>query len=168
MAMCKDVWFMDSGINVVGKVERKAVPRKVDTKYGASKKVCGAFLKDETGEVRLTLWDSDVERIQNGYTIKIRNGYARPFRGEKYLSSGFYGSIDIISTNSDYDSENCTAPPPPPPPETHSKISTKNYNPSPSEDTEFCIFSEKDQVLPCPDLGEIARIERQYWRESLA
>ena len=166
MAMCKDVWFMDSGINVVGKVERKAVPRKVDTKYGASKKVCGAFLKDETGEVRLTLWDSDVERIQNGYTIKIRNGYARAFRGEKYLSSGFYGSIDIISTNSDYDSENCTAPLPPP--ETHSKTSTKNYNPSPSEDTSFSVTSEKDQDIPCPDLGEIAKIERQYWRESLA
>ena len=164
MAMCKDVWFMDSGINVVGKVERKEIPKLVDTKYGASKKVCGAFLKDETGEVRLTLWDSDVERIQNGYTIKIRNGYARPFRGEKYLSSGFYGSIDIISTDPDYDSGNCTAPPP----ETHSKILPKNYNPSPSEDTEFCIFSEKDQVLPCPDLGEIAKIERQYWRESLA
>ena len=164
MAMCKDVWFMDSGINVVGKVERKDIPRTVDTKYGASKKVCGAFLKDETGEVRLTLWDSDVERIQNGYTIKIRNGYARPFRGEKYLSSGFFGSIDIISTDSDYDSENCTAPPP----ETHSKISTKNHNPSPSADTPFLIISEKDQDIPHPDLGEIAKIERQYWRESLA
>ena len=164
MAMCKDVWFMDRKINVSGKVERKSIPKLVDTIYGASKTVCGAFLKDETGEVRLTLWDSDVERIQNGYTIKIRNGYARPFRGEKYLSSGFYGSIDIISTNSDYDSENCTAPPP----ETHSKISTKNYNSSPSEDTLFCIISEKDQDIPCPDLGEIAKIERQYWRESLA
>ena len=164
MAMCKDVWFMDSGINVVGKVERKGVPKLVDTKYGASKKVCGAFLKDETGEVRLTLWDSDVERIQNGYTIKIRNGYARPFRGEKYLSSGFFGSIDIISTDPDYDSENCTAPPP----ETHSKISTKNYNPSSSEDTPFLIISEKDQDVDCPDWGEILKIERQYWRESLA
>ena len=167
MAMCKDVWFMDTKINVSGKVERKGIPRTVDTKYGASKTVCGAFLKDETGEVRLTLWDSDVERIQNGYTIKIRNGYARPFRGEKYLSSGFFGSIDIISTDPDYDSENCTAPPPPPP-ETHSKISTKNYNPSPSEDTEFCIISEKDQDIPRPNLGEIAKEERQYWRESLA
>ena len=161
MAMVKDVWFMNSGINVVGKVERKGVPKLVDTKYGASKKVCGAFLKDETGEVRLTLWDSDVERIQNGYTIKIRNGYARAFRGEKYLSSGFYGSIHIISTNSDYDSENYTA-------ETHSKISTNNYNSSPSEDTSFLIISEKDQDIPYPDLGEIAKIERQYWRESLA
>ena len=164
MAMCKDVWFMDRKINVVGKVERKSIPKLVDTKYGASKTVCGAFLKDETGEVRLTLWDSDVERIQNGYTIKIRNGYARPFRGEKYLSSGFYGSIDIISTDPDYDSGNCTAPPP----ETHSKISTKNYNPSSSEDTPFSIISEKDQDVDCPDWGEIAKIERQYWRESLA
>ena len=164
MAMCKDVWFMDSGINVVGKVERKGVPKLVDTKYGASKKVCGAFLKDETGEVRLTLWDSDVERIENGYTIKIRNGYTTRFRGEKYLSSGFYGSIDIISTDPDYDSGNCTAPPP----ETHSKTSTKNYNPSSSEDTPFSIISEKDQDIPHPDLGEIAKIERQYWRESLA
>ena len=133
----------------------------MDTKYCAAKTVCGAFLKDETGEVRLTLWDSDVERIQNGYTIKIRNGYARAFRGEKYLSSGFYGSIDIISTNSDYDSENCTA-------ETHSKIPTNNYNSSPSEETDFCVMSEKDQDTPYPDLGEIAKEERQYWRESLA
>ena len=161
MAMCKDVWFMDSGINVVGKVERKGVPKLVDTKYGASKKVCGAFLKDETGEVRLTLWDSDVERIQNGYTIKVRNGYARTFRGEKYLSSGFYGSIRIISTDPDYDSENCTA-------ETHSKIPTNNYNSSPSEETDFCIMSEKDQDISSPNLGEIAKIERQYWKESLA
>ena len=95
MAMCKDVWFMDRKINVVGKVERKAIPRMVETKNGPTK-VCGAFLKDETGEVRLTLWGSDVERIQNGYTISIQNGYARVFRGEKYLSSGFYGSIHIL------------------------------------------------------------------------
>ena len=158
MAMCKDVKYLSSRINVVGKVERKAIPRMVDTKNGPTK-VCGAFLKDETGEVRLTLWDSDVERIQNGYTIKIRNGYARAFRGEKYLSSGFYGSIHIISTNSDYDSENYTA-------EMHSKISTNNYNFSPSEDTSFLIISEKDQDIPYPDLAEIAKIERQYWKES--
>ena len=154
MAMCKDVWFMDTKINVSGKVERKGVPKLVDTKYGASKKVCGAFLKDETGEVRLTLWDSDVERIQNGYTIKIRNGYAKVFRGEKYLSSGFYGSIRIISTDPDYDSENSS--------------STSSGSPPPPESPSFQVLSEKDQDIPSPNLGEIAKIERQYWRESLA
>ena len=162
MAMCKDVWFMDSGINVVGKVERKGVPKLVDTKYGASKKVCGAFLKDETGEVRLTLWDSDAERIRSGYTIKIRNGYTTVFGGEKYLSSGFFGSMHIISTNPDYPKHISLKP------KTRSKISTNNYNSSPAEDTSFSVMSEKDQDTPYPDLGEIAKIERQYWRESLA
>ena len=154
MAMCKDVWFMDRKINVVGKVERKAIPRMVETKNGPTK-VCGAFLKDETGEVRLTLWDSDVERIQNGYTIKIRNGYARAFRGEKYLSSGFYGSIRIISTDPDYDSEN-------------SSSTSSGSPPEPPESPPFQVLSEKDQDIPSPNLGEIAKIERQYWRESLA
>ena len=161
MAMVKDVWFMNSGINVVGKVERKGIPRVVETKNGPTK-VCGAFLKDETGEVRLTLWDSDAERIRSGYTIKIRNGYTTVFGGEKYLSSGFFGSMHIISTNPDYPKHISLKP------KTRSKISTNNYNSSPSEDTLFCIISEKDQNRPCPDLGEIAKIERQYWRESLA
>ena len=154
MAMCKDVWFMDRKINVVGKVERKAIPRMVETKNGPTK-VCGAFLKDETGEVRLTLWDSDVERIQNGYTIKVRNGYARTFRGEKYLSSGFYGSIRIISTDPDYDSEN-------------SSSTSSGSPPEPPESPPFQVLSEKDQDIPSPNLGEIAKEERQYWRESLA
>jgi len=154
MAMCKDVWFMDRKINVVGKVERKGIPRIVDTKYGARKIVCGAFLKDETGEVRLTLWESDVERIQNGYTIKIRNGYARPFRGEKYLSSGFFGSIDIISTDPDYDSENCSPAP------------SLELSPTAPEPDLFQAWSEKDQDIPRPNLGEIAKTERQFWREK--
>ena len=154
MAMCKDVWFMDRKINVVGKVERKAIPRMVETKNGPTK-VCGAFLKDETGEVGLTLWGSDIERIQNGYTIKVRNGYARTFRGEKYLSSGFYGSIRIISTDPDYDSEN-------------SSSTSSGSSPEPPESPPFQVLSEKDQDIPSPNLGEIAKIERQYWRESLA
>ena len=160
MVMVKDVWFMDSGIDVIGKVERKGITKIVDTKYGASKKVCGAFLRDVTGEVGLTLWDSDVERIENGYTIKIRNGYTTRFRGEKYLSSGFYGSLRIISANPDYSLHTLPA-------KMRPKISTNNYSSSSSEDAPFVIISEKDQIRP-PDWGEILKIERQYWKESLA
>ena len=151
MAMCKDVWFMDSGINVVGKVERKGVPKLVDTKYGASKKVCGAFLKDETGEVRLTLWDSDVERIQNGYTISIQNGYARAFRGEKYLSSGFYGSIHIISNKV----------------EQPKKLSEHSTNLPSEDDLGITIINEQDYG-EIHTLAERIKLDRQLWRESLA
>ena len=156
MAMCKDVWFMDSGINVVGKVERKGVPKLVDTKYGASKKVCGAFLKDETGEVRLTLWDSDVERIQNGNTIEIKNGYATTYHDEKYLSSGFFGSIRIISANPDYNGK-------------PKKLFKQSTN-LPSEDMGITIDEQDEDVeyATMAEIAEIAKIERQFWRESLA
>ena len=154
MAMCKDVWFMDRKINVVGKVERKGIPKLVDTKYGASKTVCGAFLKDETGEVRLTLWDSDVERIQNGYTIKIRNGYTTVFGGEKYLSSGFFGSIRMISANPDYNGK-------------PKKLFKQSTN-LPSEDMGITIDEQDEDVeyATMAEIAEIAKIERQYWKES--
>ena len=70
--------------------------------------------------------------------------------------------MHIISTNPDYPKHISLES------KTRSKISTNNYNSSPSEDTSFSVTSEKDQNIPCPDLGEIAKIERQYWRESLA
>ena len=97
MAMCKDVWFMDRKINVVGKVERKAIPRMVETKNGPTK-VCGAFLKDETGEVRLTLWGSDVDRIKNGYKIKIENGMVSEYKDLKRFSTGFLGHLEVLTT----------------------------------------------------------------------
>ena len=156
MAMCKDVWFMDTKINVSGKVERKGIPKLVDTKYGASKTVCGAFLKDETGEVRLTLWDIDVERIQNGNTIEIKNGYATTYHDEKYLSSGFFGSIRIISANPDYNGK-------------PKKLFKQSTN-LPSEDMGITIDEQDEDVeyATMAEIAEIAKIERQFWRESLA
>ena len=154
MAMCKDVWFMDRKINVVGKVERKGIPKLVDTKYGASKTVCGAFLKDETGEVRLTLWDIDVERIQNGNTIEIKNGYATTYHDEKYLSSGFFGSIRMISANPDYNGK-------------PKKLFKQSTN-LPSEDMGITIDEQDEDVeyATMAEIAEIAKIERQYWKES--
>ena len=155
MAMCKDVKYLSSRINVVGKVERKAIPRMVDTKNGPTK-VCGAFLKDETGEVRLTLWDIDVERIQNGNTIEIKNGYATTYHDEKYLSSGFFGSIRIISANPDYNGK-------------PKKLFKQSTN-LPSEDMGITIDEQDEDVeyATMAEIAEIAKIERQYWRESLA
>ena len=98
MAMCKDVWFMDTKINVSGKVERKGIPRTVDTKYGASKTVCGAFLKDETGVTNLTLWGEDVDRIKNGYKIKIENGMVSEYKDLKRFSAGFLGHLEVLTT----------------------------------------------------------------------
>ena len=155
MAMCKDVRYMDRRINVVGTVERMGKLREVITKHGP-RKVCQAFLRDETDVIRLTLWGVDAERIENGYTVEIKNGYATTYQGEKYLSSGFFGSLRIISANPGYN-------------EKPKKLFKQSTN-LPSEDMGITIDEQDEDVeyATMAEIAEIAKIERQFWRESLA
>ncbi|MDO8556375.1 MAG: OB-fold nucleic acid binding domain-containing protein [Nanoarchaeota archaeon] len=59
-------------------------------------KVCNATLKDETGTVSLTLWNDEIEKVNTGDTVKITNGYVSEFQGEKQLSAGKFGKLEVI------------------------------------------------------------------------
>ena len=50
---------------------------------------------DETGCVYLTLWDDNIEKVGEGATIKIGNGYVTLFRGNMRLNVGRYGTLEI-------------------------------------------------------------------------
>lgn len=89
---------MRSGINIEGTVERKGQPRTVNMKSGGTIQVCDAFLIDETGgEIKLTLWGDEVDKIQEGTKIKIENGYTTSFKGDVSLTKGKFGKLDILS-----------------------------------------------------------------------
>ena len=66
-------------------------------KYGRELKVANAMLFDDSGAVKLTLWNDDVTRFKNGDKIKIVNGYVSEFQGEKQLTSGKFGRMEKIS-----------------------------------------------------------------------
>ncbi|MEK6859665.1 MAG: hypothetical protein AABX54_02510 [Nanoarchaeota archaeon] len=68
-------------------------------KYGRELRVANAILFDESGAVKLTLWNDDVTRFKNGDKIKIINGYVSEFQGEKQLTSGKFGRMEKISEN---------------------------------------------------------------------
>ncbi len=89
---------MRSGINMEGTVERKGEPRTVNMKSGGTIQVCDAFLIDETGgEIKLTLWGDEVDKVQDGTKIKIENGYTTSFKGEVSLTKGKFGKLEILS-----------------------------------------------------------------------
>lgn len=67
------------------------------TKFGRELKVANAILSDDSGAVKLTLWNDDVMRFKNGDKIKIINGYVSEFQGEKQLTSGKFGHMEKIS-----------------------------------------------------------------------
>ena len=64
-------------------------------KFGKELSVANATLKDDSGSVKLSLWNEDVTRFKNGDNIKITNGYVNEFQGEKQLTSGKFGKIEL-------------------------------------------------------------------------
>ncbi|MCD6414167.1 MAG: DNA-binding protein [Candidatus Diapherotrites archaeon] len=60
-----------------------------------SGRVASATAKDDTGEVKLTLWNDDIDKVKKGDTIVIENGWVGEFQGEKQLSTGRYGKLTV-------------------------------------------------------------------------
>jgi len=87
---------MKSGINVQGKIRDKGEVRTVNTKFGETK-VCDAFLEDESGSIKLTLWAEDTEKVKNGDEVKLEGGYTTTFREVVQLNKGRKdGKLEVL------------------------------------------------------------------------
>lgn len=82
------------GVNISVKVVSKGEVR--ETMGG--RRVADALVGDETGCIYLTLWEGDVEKVNEGETIAIKNGYVSLFRGSMRLNVGRYGSFAPAET----------------------------------------------------------------------
>jgi len=85
------------GVNLVAKVLEISEPREVVSRFdGRAYKVADAIIGDETGTIKLSLWNEQIERVSINDTIKIENGYVRSFRGEKQLNVGRFGKLTVL------------------------------------------------------------------------
>ena len=57
--------------------------------------VADAQLKDETGTVKLTLWNDDVGKVKVGDTVTITKGWTNEFQGELSVSAGRFGQMEV-------------------------------------------------------------------------
>jgi ssDNA-binding replication factor A large subunit len=76
---------------VVSKTEIREIPMGRD---GSPHKVSDALIGDETGVVYLTLWDDNIEKVNDGDSIRIENGYVTLFKGNIRLNIGKYGKLE--------------------------------------------------------------------------
>ena len=65
-------------------------------KFGKVGRVANATVADETGTIKLTLWNEDIDKIKVGDKLKITNGFVSEFQGEKQLSAGRFGKLEVI------------------------------------------------------------------------
>jgi replication factor A1 len=73
---------------------------KTFNKFGKDLSVANAMLEDDSGSIKLTLWNDDVARFKDGDKLKVVNGYVNEFQGEKQLTSGKFGSLEKIDGSS--------------------------------------------------------------------
>ena len=84
-------------VDVTGKVVDKSDIRQVRSRYGnETYKVADALIEDDTGTIKLTLWNERIEQVNIDDSVAIENGYITSYRGEIQLNIGRYGKLSIV------------------------------------------------------------------------
>lgn len=82
-------------ITLEAKIKEIPQARAISTKYG-QKKVSTVTIEDDTGEIRVTLWEEQLEKVSEGDDIKIEGAYARNWGEELQINIPREGSIEPL------------------------------------------------------------------------
>ncbi|MGQ4913854.1 MAG: hypothetical protein ACP6IU_03775 [Candidatus Asgardarchaeia archaeon] len=81
-------------VNLKFKVVSKSEPREVTSRRdGSTHKVVEAIIGDETGIIKMTLWDDQIDMIEENKTYELSNGYVGFFQNTLRLNIGRYGEV---------------------------------------------------------------------------
>ena len=81
-------------ITITFKVVAIGEEREVTSRNdGATHRVADATVGDSTGSIILTLWDADIEAVNEDSVYMVKNGYVNIFGTSMRLAKGKYGEI---------------------------------------------------------------------------
>jgi replication factor A1 len=83
-------------ISLTAKVLEIPKPTFVFTRFGNYASVANASVADETGTVKLCLWNEQIDAVSTGDMIQIENAHMSLFRGERQLRIGKNGKLNIV------------------------------------------------------------------------
>lgn len=72
-------------VDLKAEVVEIAEPIFVVTRFGNSASVANALISDETGKIKMCLWNEQIKSISEGDIIQIENATISSFRGEKQV-----------------------------------------------------------------------------------
>jgi len=82
-------------VDIAAKVLEISDTREVTTRTGEQSKVATAVVTDDSGTVKLTLWNEQIDQVKVNDNVMIENGYVTSFRGETQLNVGRYGKLTV-------------------------------------------------------------------------
>ncbi len=95
----KDVNSEVKWVNLKAKVVKKPIARTVYSRFGNNPLgLSTSTISDDTGSIKMPLWNNQINMVSIGDTIQIENGRIRTFRGELQVSVGKAGKLKVIKT----------------------------------------------------------------------
>jgi len=92
----KDLKNGMKGVSIEAKVMEKSETREVMSRFkDETYKVATAIIADDSGTIKLTLWNDQINQVNVDNTVKIEKGYVTSFRGEIQLNTGKFGSLAV-------------------------------------------------------------------------
>ena len=83
-------------VDAEGEIVEMAEPRTVNLRTGGEARVADCMLKDDSGQIKLSLWDDQIDMVKQGSKVRVTNGYTNSFRGELRLNVGKYGKLEVL------------------------------------------------------------------------
>ena len=62
-------------------------------KFGTPGRVASAKVKDDSGEITLTLWNEQIDDVKVGDKLLLKDCFVNEWQGDKQLTTGRNGSI---------------------------------------------------------------------------
>jgi len=91
----KDLQIGMKRVNLKAEVLEITKATPVITRFGNHASVANALISDETGKIKLCLWNDQINSVSVGDTIQIENARISAFRGERQLRVGKNGILRI-------------------------------------------------------------------------
>ncbi|MDA4125273.1 MAG: OB-fold nucleic acid binding domain-containing protein [Thaumarchaeota archaeon] len=85
-------------VDAEGEITEISDPRTVNLRTGGEARVADCMLKDETGTIKLSLWDDQIDMVKQGSKVRVTNGYTNSFRSELRLNVGKYGKLEVLES----------------------------------------------------------------------
>lgn len=95
MMAIKDLQARQGKVDITLDVTEVGSVREFE-KFGKTGRVANAKAKDDTGEITLTLWNEQVDQVKAGSKVQIKNGYVGEWQGELQLSTGKFGTLEVV------------------------------------------------------------------------
>ena len=92
----KDLRVGMKKINLTARVMEIPKPTFVFTRFGNYASVANASVADDTGMVKLCLWNEQIDAVSAGDMVQIENAHLSLFRGERQLRIGKNGRLVIV------------------------------------------------------------------------